>query len=42
MKAYIVKEAGGPEVLRLEDVAEPAVGNGEVRIAVKAYLASWC
>ncbi|MCU1737983.1 MULTISPECIES: zinc-binding dehydrogenase [unclassified Pseudomonas] len=36
MKAYIVKSAGGPEVLRLEEVPNPVAGEGEVRIAVKA------
>lgn len=36
MKAYVVREAGGPDVLRLEEVPEPVAGTGEVRIAVKA------
>lgn len=36
MKAYVLREAGGPDALCLEDVPEPVVGAGEVRIAVKA------
>lgn len=30
------RTAGGPETLRLEDLPEPAVGPGQVRIAVRA------
>ncbi len=29
-------ETGGPEVLRIEDIADPAPGPGEIRIQVKA------
>lgn len=36
MKAIRVREFGGPEVLKLEDVGKPAPGAGEVLIAVKA------
>ena len=36
MKAILVRRFGGPEVLRLEDLPEPAAGDGEVLIAVKA------
>jgi NADPH:quinone reductase len=36
MRALLSHRAGGPETLVLEDVAEPAVGPGEVRIAVHA------
>jgi NADPH2:quinone reductase len=36
MKAIRVHEFGGPEVLKLEEVAKPTAGAGEVVIAVKA------
>jgi NADPH:quinone reductase len=36
MKALLSHRAGGPETLVLEEVAEPAVGPGEVRIAARA------
>lgn len=36
MKAVLCKEFGPPESLVVEDVAEPALADGEVRIAVKA------
>lgn len=36
MKAIQFSEYGGPEVLRLVEVAEPHAGPGEVRIAVRA------
>jgi NADPH:quinone reductase len=36
MKALLSHRAGGPETLVVEDVPEPAVGPGEVRIAVHA------
>src|SRR5262245_25343984 len=36
MKALVQTGTGGPEVLRVEDRPDPAVGPGEVRIAVKA------
>jgi NADPH:quinone reductase len=36
MKALVSHERGGPENLRLDDVAEPVPAGGEVRIAVRA------
>lgn len=36
MKALVSKQAGGPETLVLEDLPEPAVAPGQVRIAVHA------
>jgi len=36
MRAIVSSVAGGPETLRLEDVAEPQPGPGQVRIAVDA------
>ena len=36
MKAIRVRETGGPEVLRLEDVEEPPVPKGHVRVRVAA------
>ncbi|HXH20531.1 MAG TPA: NADPH:quinone oxidoreductase family protein [Dehalococcoidia bacterium] len=36
MKAIRFHEIGGPEVLRYEDAGEPAPGNGEVLIRVRA------
>lgn len=36
MKAIRVSAFGGPEVLKLEDVAQPAPGPGEVLVRVKA------
>ncbi len=36
MKAILVREFGGPEVLRLEDVPDPTAGPGEVRVRVHA------
>ncbi len=36
MKAVVVSEFGGPEQLRLGEVADPVAGPGEVRIAVHA------
>lgn len=37
MKAYVVEQAGGPEVLKLRDIASVAPGADEVRIRVKAF-----
>lgn len=37
MKAYVVEQAGGPEVLQLRDVASLAPTPDEVRIRVKAF-----
>jgi NADPH:quinone reductase-like Zn-dependent oxidoreductase len=36
MRALVLTGTGGPEVLRVEERPEPAVGPGEVRIAVRA------
>jgi NADPH:quinone reductase-like Zn-dependent oxidoreductase len=36
MKAAVIHETGGPEVLRLEDVEDPRPGDGEVLIRVQA------
>ncbi len=36
MKAVIVSQFGGPEQLRLADVADPVPGEGQVRVAVHA------
>ena len=36
MRAVVVHETGGPEVLRLEDAERPEPGEGEVLIAVRA------
>ena len=34
MKAIVMREAGGPEVLELRDVPRPEPGPGEVRVRV--------
>jgi NADPH:quinone reductase len=36
MKAIRVKEFGGPEVLRLEDVPTPQAGSGQVLVRMHA------
>ncbi len=36
MKAVVLTGTGGPEVLQVREVPDPAVGHGEVRIAVRA------
>ncbi|MGB6354729.1 MAG: NADPH:quinone oxidoreductase family protein [Steroidobacteraceae bacterium] len=36
MKALLSKQAGGPDTLVLEEIAEPLAGPGQVRIAVRA------
>jgi NADPH:quinone reductase-like Zn-dependent oxidoreductase len=36
MRAVVITAHGGPEVLRVQERPDPAVGSGEVRIAVKA------
>jgi NADPH2:quinone reductase len=36
VRAVVVKEAGGPEVLRLEEVPDPQPGEGEVLVRVEA------
>jgi NADPH:quinone reductase len=37
MKAIVITENGGPEVLKVRDLPDPAPGNGEVLIRVKAF-----
>jgi NADPH:quinone reductase-like Zn-dependent oxidoreductase len=36
MRAVALREHGGPEVLRLEELPEPTVGPGQVRVRVRA------
>src|SRR5919109_1628986 len=36
MRAVVITEHGGPEVLRVEERPDPPVGPGDVRIAVRA------
>ena len=36
MRAVVMRETGGPEVLREEEVARPEPGDGEVLIRVRA------
>jgi NADPH2:quinone reductase len=36
MKAIVVREFGGPDVMKMEDVPEPVVGPGQVLISVLA------
>jgi NADPH:quinone reductase-like Zn-dependent oxidoreductase len=36
MRAVVITEHGGPEVLKVQERPDPPVGHGEVRIAVKA------
>jgi len=36
MRAVVITEHGGPDVLRVEERPDPDVGAGEIRIAVKA------
>jgi len=36
MRAVLLKETGGPEVLRVEEVERPEPGDGELLIAVRA------
>jgi NADPH2:quinone reductase len=36
MKAVVMREFGGPEVLRCEDVPEPSAGPGEIKVKVGA------
>lgn len=37
MKAYVIKQAGGPEVLELRDIESVAPKSDEVRIRVRAF-----
>lgn len=36
MKAIVVREFGGPDVMKMEDVPEPAAGPGQILIRVRA------
>jgi NADPH2:quinone reductase len=36
MNAIVIREFGGPEVLRLEEVATPSPGPGDVLVRVRA------
>ncbi len=36
MKAFVIREHGGPEALKLEEVATPQPGPGEVRVRILA------
>jgi NADPH2:quinone reductase len=36
VQAVVIEEFGGPEKLRVTDVAEPVPGEGQIRVAVKA------
>src|SRR5678816_2706719 len=36
MKAIVIREPGGPEVLEPRDVPEPAASRGEVRVRIRA------
>src|SRR6476620_9326840 len=36
MRAAIVRETGGPEVLKIEEVDDPSPGDGEVQIRISA------
>lgn len=38
MKALVIRAFGGPEVLGLEDLPDPAPGDGEVRVRVSAVV----
>ena len=36
MRAVLLRETGGPEALRLEEVEQPELGDGEVLVHVQA------
>ncbi|MDX6229552.1 MAG: hypothetical protein QOI76_2942, partial [Frankiales bacterium] len=36
MKAVVIDEFGGPEVLHVQEVPAPAPGAGQIRVQVKA------
>ncbi|MCW2989182.1 MAG: zinc-binding dehydrogenase, partial [Solirubrobacterales bacterium] len=36
MRAVVLTRTGGPEVLQVQERPDPAVGPGQVRIAVRA------
>ncbi|WP_316150106.1 zinc-binding dehydrogenase [Cupriavidus sp. BIC8F] len=37
MKAYVIEQPGGPEVLQMRDIASPEPGADEVQIRVRAF-----
>jgi NADPH:quinone reductase-like Zn-dependent oxidoreductase len=37
VKALVSRKAGGPETLVLEELPEPVVGPGQVRVAVQRF-----
>jgi len=37
MRAIVITEPGGPEVLEIQEVADPVLGDGDVLIRVKAF-----
>ncbi len=37
MKAYVIEQAGGAEVLQLRDIESPEPGADEVLIRVRAF-----
>jgi NADPH:quinone reductase len=36
MRAIVIHQAGGPEVLKLEEVPDPEAGEGQVLVRVEA------
>src|SRR6266516_2653226 len=36
MRAIVIREGGGPEVLRLEEVPDPKLGEGQALVRVEA------
>ena len=36
MRAVVLREHGGPEVLKVEEIATPEPGPGEVRVRIRA------
>jgi NADPH:quinone reductase-like Zn-dependent oxidoreductase len=37
MRAIVITEPGGPEVLQIQEVADPVPGRGEILIRVRAF-----